>query len=160
VHALPVGFADAVRVAGRMGRLNAIDFSFDFTTPYNFWSGLFGGLMVALSYFGTDQSQVQRYLTGASVAESRLGLLLNGMIKVPMQFFILFVGAMVFVFYQFVAPPLFFNPIERAKVGQGRYANDYARLEAQHRAIFTEKRSKVQQLVGAMRRQPRRHRRL
>jgi Na+/proline symporter len=153
VHSLPdgVGVLEAARVAGRMGRLNAIDFSFDFTTPYNFWSGLFGGLLVALSYFGCDQSQVQRYLTGASVAESRLGLLLNGMIKVPMQFFILFVGAMVFVFYQFVAPPLFFNTVERARIGQSRYAADYARLETQHRALFTEKREKVQQLVGAMR---------
>ena len=153
VHALPSGVTllEAARVAGRLGRLNAIDFSFDFTTPYNFWSGLFGGLLVALSYFGTDQSQVQRYLTGASVAESRLGLLLNGMIKVPMQFFILFVGAMVFVFYQFVAPPLFFNTVERAKIGQSRYAGDFARLEAQHRALFTEKRGRVQHLVGAMR---------
>src|SRR5438477_6261544 len=131
VHRLPVGFGDAVRVAGRMSGLNAIDFSFNLTTNYNFWSGMLGGLMLALSYFGTDQSQVQRYLTGASVAESRLGLLLNGMIKVPMQFFILFVGAMVFVFYQFVAPPLLFNTAERAKIGQSRYADDYARLEAQ-----------------------------
>jgi SSS family solute:Na+ symporter len=153
VRALPHGVTmlEAARVAGRMGRLNAIDFSFDFTTPYNFWSGLIGGLLVALSYFGTDQSQVQRYLTGASVAESRLGLLLNGMIKVPMQFFILFVGAMVFVFYQFTAPPLFFNTVERAKIGQSRYAADYARLEEQHRALFNAKREKVQQLVGAMR---------
>src|SRR5205085_2622260 len=104
-----------------------------------------------LSYFGTDQSQVQRYLTGASVTESRLGLLLNGMIKVPMQFFILFVGAMVFVFYQFVAPPLFFNTAERAKVGQSRYAADYRNLEEQHRRLFQEKRRDVQQLVAAMR---------
>ncbi|HJQ36710.1 MAG TPA: sodium:solute symporter, partial [Thermoanaerobaculia bacterium] len=86
-----VGFVDAVRVAGRMGRINVIDFSFDVTTPYNFWSGLFGGLMVALAYFGTDQSQVQRYLTGETVTQSRLGLLFNGLVKVPMQFFILFV---------------------------------------------------------------------
>jgi SSS family solute:Na+ symporter len=153
IRALPHGVTmmEAARVAGRMGRLNAIDFSFDFTTPYNFWSGLFGGLLVALSYFGTDQSQVQRYLTGSSVTESRLGLLLNGMIKVPMQFFILFVGAMVFVFYQFVAPPLFFNTVERAKVGQSRYAADYMRLEAQHQKLFEEKRLKVERLVGAMR---------
>src|SRR5262249_50064085 len=125
VHSLPHGVTmmEAARVAGRMGHLNAIDFSFDFTTPYNFWSGLFGGLLIALSYFGCDQSQVQRYLTGASVTESRLGLLLNGMIKVPMQFFILFVGAMVFVFFQFVAPPLFFNTVERAKIGQSRFAD-------------------------------------
>src|SRR5947207_5622661 len=152
-HSLQPGITmmEAARIAGRLGRLNAIDFSFDFTTPYNFWSGLFGGLLVALSYFGTDQSQVQRYLTGSSVTESRLGLLLNGMIKVPMQFFILFVGAMVFVFYQFVAPPLFFNTVERAKVGQSRYAADYTRLEDQHRRLFNEKRRGVQQLVAAMR---------
>ena len=153
IRALPHGVTmiEAARVAGRLGRLNAIDFSFDFTTPYNFWSGLFGGLLVALSYFGTDQSQVQRYLTGASVAESRLGLLFNGMIKVPMQFFILFVGAMVFVFYQFAAPPLFFNTAERAKIGRSRYAADYARLETQHRQLFKEKRRDVEQLIGAMR---------
>jgi solute:Na+ symporter, SSS family len=146
-----VGAMEAVRVAGRMGRLNVIDFSFDFTTPYNFWSGLFGGLIIALSYFGADQSQVQRYLTGASVAESRLGLLLNGMIKVPMQFFILFVGAMVFVFYQFIAPPLFFNTVERAKVARGAYAADFQKLEERQRQLFAEKRAKVDELVTAIR---------
>jgi hypothetical protein len=140
VHTLPVGFLDAVRIAGRMGRLNAIDFSFDLTTPYNFWSGMIGGLLVALSYFGTDQSQVQRYLTGASVAESRLGLLINGMVKVPMQFFILFVGAMIFVFYQFVAPPLFFNSVERARVAG---TPEYARLEQAHRTNFVARRAAV-----------------
>ena len=153
VKSLPAGvtFTDAVHVAGRMGRLNAIDFSFDLTTPYNFWSGIFGGLMVALSYFGTDQSQVQRYLTGETVAQSRLGLLFNGLVKVPMQFFILFVGAMVFVFYQFIAPPLFFNPIERAKIGASKYADDYARLETVHRQTFEVKRQHVDQLVTAVR---------
>jgi Na+/proline symporter len=153
IRSLPHGvtMVEAAKVAGRMGRLNAIDFTFDLTTPYNFWSGLFGGLLVALSYFGTDQSQVQRYLTGASVTESRLGLLLNGMIKVPMQFFILFVGAMVFVFYQFVAPPLFFNTVERAKIAQSRYEPAYQNLEGQHRQLVTEKRRSVEQLVNAMR---------
>src|ERR1051326_2337609 len=135
-------------IAGRMGRLNAIDFSFDLTTPYNFWSGLFGGLLVALSYFGTDQSQVQRYLTGASETESKLGLLMNGMIKVPMQFFILFVGAIVFVFYQFIAPPLFFNNVERAKVSGSA---EYAQLEARHQRTFEAKRTEVHRLVEAMR---------
>ncbi len=150
VRMLPhdVGLLEAARVAGRMGRLNAIDFSFDLTTPYNFWSGLFGGLLVALSYFGTDQSQVQRYLTGESEAESKLGLLMNGMIKVPMQFFILFVGAIVFVFYQFIAPPLFFNSVERAKVGASA---EYAQLEAKHRQTFEAKRAEVHRLVEAMR---------
>jgi SSS family solute:Na+ symporter len=153
LHSLPhgVGLLDAVRVAGKMGRLNAIDFHFDLTTPYNFWSGLIGGLMVALSYFGTDQSQVQRYLTGSSVAQSRLGLLINGMVKVPMQFFILFIGAMVFVFYQFVAPPLFFNPVERAKVAKSSYAADYDRLEREHRAIQAQKQRRLHALIGAMR---------
>lgn len=154
VRLLPrdVGFLDAVRVAGRMGRLNAIDFSFDLTTPYNFWSGIIGGLMVALSYFGTDQSQVQRYLTGETKAESRLGLLFNGLVKVPMQFFILFVGAIVFVFYQFVAPPLHFNPVERSKIGIGPLASAYAKLEEQHRHTFVAKREAVREMVGAMQR--------
>src|SRR6266498_1532032 len=153
VRMLPdhVGLVEAARVAGRMGRLNAIDFSFDLTTPYNFWSGLFGGLLVALSYFGTDQSQVQRYLTGESEAASKLGLLMNGMIKVPMQFFILFVGAIVFVFYQFIAPPLFFNNVEQAKVAASPYAAQYAQLEAQHQRTFQAKQREVHALVDAMR---------
>ncbi|MCU1231521.1 MAG: sodium:solute symporter [Acidobacteria bacterium] len=142
---------EAVKVAGRMGRLNAIDFTFDFTTPYNFWGGMIGGLLVALSYFGADQSQVQRYLTGETLTESRLGLLFNGMVKVPMQFFILFTGAMVFVFYQFVAPPLIFNTVERAKIGASRYALDFDKLEAKHNEQFTEKRTRVHALVDAMR---------
>jgi SSS family solute:Na+ symporter len=153
VRMLPdhVTLVEAARVAGRMGRLNAIDFSFDLTTPYNFWSGLFGGLLVALSYFGTDQSQVQRYLTGESEAESKLGLLMNGMVKVPMQFFILFVGAIVFVFYQFIAPPLFFNPVDRANVTASRYGAEYAQLEARHERTFAAKRAEVRTLVEAMR---------
>ena len=137
-----VGFLDAVRVAGRMGRINVIDFNFDVTTPYNFWSGIFGGLMVALAYFGTDQSQVQRYLTGETVAQSRLGLLFNGLVKVLIQFFILFVGAMVFVFYQFVAPPPSFNPSTRVM----------PELQAQHAQTFEAKRTAALQLVDAMHR--------
>ena len=145
-----VGFTDAVRVAGHMNRMNVIDFKFDFSTPFNFWSGLFGGLFVALAYFGTDQSQVQRYLTGETVTQSRLGLLFNGLVKVPMQFFILFVGAMVFVFYQFVAPPLFFNPVQSASVRAGAHANDYRALEKEHEATFAAKRAAASQLVAAM----------
>lgn len=145
-----VGFTDAVRVAGRMGRINVIDFDFDLSTPYNFWSGLFGGLMVALAYFGTDQSQVQRYLTGETVTQSRLGLLFNGLVKVPMQFFILFVGAMVFVFYQFVAPPLSFNPVQSEKVRNSALAAEYRALETTHQATFAAKRSTATQLVAAM----------
>jgi SSS family solute:Na+ symporter len=145
-----VTFTDAVRVAGRMGRINVIDFSFDLSTPYNFWSGLFGGLMVALAYFGTDQSQVQRYLTGETIAQSRLGLLFNGLVKVPMQFFILFVGAMVFVFYQFVAPPLSFNPVQTTKIRSSEYAGEFRSLEQTHEKTFVEKRAAATDLVAAM----------
>ena len=152
IKSLPagVGFVDAVTVAGRMGRINVIDFTFDVKTPYNFWSGLFGGLMVALAYFGTDQSQVQRYLTGETITQSRLGLLFNGLVKVPMQFFILFVGAMVFVFYQFVAPPLFFNPMQSEKVRASAYAAEYGALEATHEKTFMQKRAAASDLVAAM----------
>ena len=152
IRSLPagVGFVDAVRVAGRMGRINVIDFRFDVTTPYNFWSGLFGGLMVALAYFGTDQSQVQRYLTGETITQSRLGLLFNGLVKVPMQFFILFVGAMVFVFYQFVAPPLSFNPVQRTKIAASQYRDEFRGLEKMHAETFSAKRAAATQLVAAM----------
>jgi solute:Na+ symporter, SSS family len=127
-----VGFVDALHVAGGMGKLNAIDFSFDLHNRYNFWSGLVGGLFVALAYFGTDQSQVQRYLTGASVTQSRLGLLFNGLAKVPMQFFILLIGAMVFAFFQFERPPLFFNPVEVEKVRQSTYAGRFSETEQRY----------------------------
>jgi Na+/proline symporter len=153
IHSLPhdVSLFDALHVAGRMGRLNAIDFSFDLKTPYNFWSGMIGGTLLMLSYFGCDQSQVQRYLTGETVQQSRLGLLINGMIKVPMQFFILFVGAMVFVFFQFTAPPLFFNTAARAKVATTRYASQYAALERTHAANFAAKRDGMREMLAAMR---------
>ena len=106
-----VGVSDALHIAGKMGKLNTIDFSFNLNDRYTFWSGLIGGTFLALSYFGTDQSQVQRYLSGSSVAQSRMGLLLNGIIKVPMQFFILLIGAMVFVFYQFLEQPFQLNSL-------------------------------------------------
>jgi Na+/proline symporter len=104
-----VGFLDAVYLAGAVGKLNAVDLKFDPNNRYNLWSGLIGGSFLALGYFGCDQSQVQRYLTGKSVAQSRLSLLFNAAAKVPMQFFILFVGAMVFVFYLFIQPPMLFQ---------------------------------------------------
>ncbi len=144
-----VGVLDATRVAGTLGRLNAIDFSFDLTNRYNFWSGLIGGLFLALSYFGTDQSQVQRYLTGSSVAQSRLGLLFNGLVKVPMQFFILFLGAMVFAFYQFAAPPIFFNPKEISQVKQSTYAAQFESLEEDYRDAFEAKLPRVHALIEA-----------
>jgi len=131
-HRLPahVSFGDALHVAGGLGRLNVIDTHFDPNSRYNLWSGLIGGFFLMLSYFGTDQSQVQRYLAGSSVTQSRLGLLLNGMIKVPMQFLILLLGALVFVFYQFHTPPLFFNPGPVKQVMAGPGAAAYRALEA------------------------------
>jgi Na+/proline symporter len=106
---LPANFTDALTVAGGFQKLEAVSFSFDFKQRYTFWSGLLGGLFLSLSYFGTDQSQVQRYISGASLRESRLGLMFNAVLKIPMQFFILLLGVMVFVFYQFEQPPVFFN---------------------------------------------------
>ena len=144
-----VSFRDAVSVAGVMGRLNAVDFSFDWQNRYNFWSGLIGGLFLALAYFGTDQSQVQRYLTAKSVAESRIGLLFNGLAKVPMQFFILFVGAMVFVFYQFNPGPLFFNPHEEQRITASPLAGEYHRVQAEYRQAQEEKEARIRGWLAA-----------
>ncbi len=111
-----VSFGDAVYLAGAAGRLNAVTTHFDWNDRFNIWSGLFGGTFLFLSYFGCDQSQVQRYLTGRSISESRLGLLFNAVAKIPMQFFILFIGAMVFVFYLFIQPPVLFQQVELARI--------------------------------------------
>lgn len=153
IYKLPqgVGFVDAAHVAGAMGRLNAIDLSFDLQSRYNIWSGLIGGCFLALSYFGTDQSQVQRYLTGSSVTQSRMGLLFNGLIKVPMQFFILFLGAMVFVFYQFTAPPIFFNPVATDAVEESALAPRFNELEAEYERAFEEKVAHVHGAIDARR---------
>jgi Na+/proline symporter len=153
VRLLPpdVSFLEATHVAGRLGRLNAVDFSFDPRNQYNFWSGLFGGCFLALAYFGTDQSQVQRYLSGGSVAQSRLGLLFNGMVKVPMQFFILFLGATVFAFYQFTEPPVFFNPVQLERARGGERGGEFRALEGQYSAAFAEKQRAARAYVGALR---------
>lgn len=147
-----VGFVDALQVAGGMGKLNAIDFSFDLENRYNFWSGLVGGTFVALAYFGTDQSQVQRYLTGASVTQSRLGLLFNGLAKVPMQFFILLIGAMVFVFFQFERPPLFFNPVEVEKVRHSAYGGQYQEIEQRYAMVADQKSAAAREYIEAKKR--------
>ncbi|HEX8118626.1 MAG TPA: sodium:solute symporter, partial [Pyrinomonadaceae bacterium] len=146
-----ISFLEATRVAGKLGRLNAVDFSFDIRNQYNFWSGLVGGCFLALAYFGTDQSQVQRYLTGESVAQSRLGLLFNGLVKVPMQFFILFLGAMVFAFYQFTQPPVFFNPVELERARGGARGAQFRALEEDYAAAFAEKQGAARAYVGALR---------
>jgi Na+/proline symporter len=126
-----VGFTDALYLAGTAGKLNAVDLKFDPNNRYNLWSGLIGGSFLALGYFGCDQSQVQRYLTGKSVAQSRLSLLFNATAKVPMQFFILFVGAMVFVFYLFIQPPMLFEKnAMKAIRGESQYSAIQARFDA------------------------------
>ena len=145
-----ISVIDAAYVAGKMGKLNAIDFSFNLNDRYTFWSGIIGGTFLMLSYFGTDQSQVQRYLAGSSISQSRIALLMNGIVKIPMQFIILFIGAMVFVFYQFVAPPLYFNPVEVKNVKNSSYGNEYALLEAEYQSIHNEKRENVRKLLDAI----------
>jgi solute:Na+ symporter, SSS family len=152
IYLLPgdVSLIDAAHIAGRMDRLSIVDFSFDINNRYNFWSGIIGGLFVALAYFGTDQSQVQRYLTGQSIEQSRLGLILNGIVKVPMQFFILFLGLMVFVFYQFHTPPVFFNPVELKKLQRGETHEMYRELQTRHEAVSQERAEKVRGLLRAI----------
>jgi Na+/proline symporter len=152
VQSLPadISFLDALRVAGKAGRLNAIDPTFSLTNRYTLWSGLIGGAFLQLSYFGTDQSQVQRYLAGRSVTHSRLGLLFNGMVKVPMQFGILLLGATVFAFYQFVAPPIFFNPIETAKARGSADGGRFTALEQRYGEAVAIREQRARQLLRAL----------
>ena len=140
--ALPtdVSFGKALKIAGANNKLDVLDFSLDTNNRYTFWSGITGGFFLALAYFGTDQSQVQRYLSGRSVRESQLALIFNGIFKIPMQFFILLVGTMVFVFYQYNSSPLNFNPAATEAVMQSEYANDYQALETDHKELEKEKR--------------------
>lgn len=130
-----ITFTKALEIAGASGKMNILNFSFNLEDRYTFWTGIIGGSFLALSYFGTDQSQVQRYLTGKSVKEMQLGLIFNGLLKVPMQFFILLVGVMVFVFYQFNASPLNFNPAATQSVKQSVYADEYIQLEQKHKEL-------------------------
>ncbi|NUQ25576.1 MAG: sodium:solute symporter [Saprospiraceae bacterium] len=149
-----VSFQDALNVAGRLDKLNVLDFKFDPSNRYNFWSGTLGAFFLFLSYFGADQSQVSRYLTGKSLSESRLGLLFNGLLKVPMQFLILFVGILVFTFFQFTQPPLHFNQSNVALLEKTpAIASQYRQLEAQHGELFQEKQKEVRQLITAIDRQ-------
>lgn len=132
---LDISFGKALEIAGANGKMDVLDFSFDFENRYTFWSGIIGGTFLALAYFGTDQSQVQRYLSGRSVKQSQMGMVMNGFLKVPMQFFILLIGVMVFVFYQFNASPLNFNPSAVKDVMKSEYALEYQALEAQKREL-------------------------
>jgi Na+/proline symporter len=134
-----ISFIEAIKIAGASGKMDILDFSFNLENRYTFWSGIIGGSFLALSYFGTDQSQVQRYLSGKSVKEMQLGLIFNGLLKVPMQFFILLVGVMVFVFYQFNPSPLNFNPAANNAVKNSEYANEYKLLEEKQLEIEKQK---------------------
>lgn len=153
VNQLPegVGFIDAVDVAGKLGKLNVVDFSFDMSNRYTFWSGMLGGFFLFLSYFGTDQSQVQRYLSGRSLSESRLGLLFNGIIKVPMQFLVLFVGILVFIFFLFVKPPIHFNTANLAIVKENPVtAPQLESLEATYDDLFIQREAAVNSMITAL----------
>ena len=145
---LDITFTKALEIAGASGKMEILDFSFDFNNKYTFWSGIIGGTFLALSYFGTDQSQVQRYLSGKSMKEMQLGLIFNGLLKIPMQFFILLVGVMVFVFYQFNSSPLHFNPSAVNDVLNSPYAAQYLDLQDQKNTL--EKAIKEQQLSYAV----------
>jgi len=145
-----VSFGDAIKVAGKMDKLEAVDFSLDFSKRYTFWSGITGGMFLALSYFGTDQSQVGRYLSGKNVTESRLGLMFNAVLKVPMQFFILLVGVMVFIFYQFEEPPVFFKKNAVEQIKKTKYAQEFESLESAYSQNFLEKRGELKTLIHEM----------
>jgi len=135
---LDISFTKALEIAGANGKMEVLDFSFDLENRYTIWTGLIGGSFLMLSYFGTDQSQVQRYLSGKSVRESQMGLIMNGLLKVPMQFFILLIGVMVFVFYQFNSSPLNFNPAAEKNVMNSEYAEQYRDLQAEKQILETD----------------------
>jgi len=145
-----ISFLDAVHVAGKTGKLNVITSAFDWKNRYNIWTGLIGGTFLALSYFGTDQSQVQRYLSGRSIAHSRFGLLANGVLKIPMQFAIFFTGAMIFVFFQFVTPPIFFNSVETTNIKNSTYSQAYHELETKHERVHKEKQTHIREMLTAI----------
>lgn len=148
-----IGFGDAVGVAGKLGKLEVVDLNFNLNDRYNIWSALLGGTFLFLSYFGTDQSQVQRYLSGKSLTESRLGLLFNGIFKVPMQFMVLFVGIMVYVFFLFVAPPIHFNPANLEALRDSDRAGSLAELETQYTELSTQNELATLTLVDALERE-------
>ncbi|HET6150680.1 MAG TPA: sodium:solute symporter [Polyangia bacterium] len=152
VARLPPGisFGRAVGLAGTLGKMNIVDFSLRLDNRYTFWSGITGGFFLAMSYFGTDQSQVQRYLSGRSITESRLGLLFNGLLKVPMQFLILFVGVMVFVFHQFQPTPIFFNPVALAAVRASPRAGELRALEQARQLTFAREQAAIAGLQVAL----------
>lgn len=151
VHLMPedVGLDDALLVAGKMGKMNTINTGFDWNDKYNIWSGIIGGFFLQLSYFGTDQSQVGRYLTGSTVQQSRLGLIMNGLVKIPMQFFILMIGTLVFAFYQFKPQPIFFNEVEVDRIENSKYAQEFKAIQSEFDAVNLQKQEHLKSLVEA-----------
>lgn len=147
IYLLPdgIGLSGALTVAGAAGKLNPVTTNFSWDDRYNIWSGLFGGMFLALAYFGCDQSQVQRYLTGSSIAQSRLSLLFNAVAKIPMQFSILLTGAMVFAFFTFVQPPLLFQPADLKKL---QAKPEYSALQQRYESAFVQRREAANALVG------------
>lgn len=146
-----ISFSDALSIAGKSGKLDVISFEFDLSNRYNFWSGMLGGVFLFLSYFGTDQSQVQRYLSGRSLAESRLGLLFNGIFKVPMQFLVLFVGILVFVFFQFQQPPIHFNQANLDRFEGTAYADSLNTIQQEYDLLFEERKRETQEMLMGIR---------
>lgn len=142
-----INFQNAMEIASISGKLEVLDFSFDLENRYTVWSGIIGGTFLMLSYFGTDQSQVQRYLSGKSLREMQLGMIFNGILKVPMQFFILFIGVMVFIFYQFNVSPLNFNPQANKVIVGSSYENEYKNLKNKLNEIHFEKVSKINEII-------------
>jgi len=141
LNSLPdgIGLSQSLAIAGQTGKMNLVDFKVDLSDRYNFWSGVIGGFFLFMSYFGTDQSQVGRYLSGASLRESRLGLLFNGILKIPMQFFILLLGVLVFVFYIYNKPPIHFNPVNIAIVEKSEEAPQWNKLKDEYNFLFYER---------------------
>ncbi|MDO6759186.1 sodium:solute symporter [Tamlana sp. 2_MG-2023] len=144
-----ITFKKALDIAGASGKMEVLDFSFDLNNRYTFWSGIIGGTFLMLSYFGTDQSQVQRYLSGKSVKEMQLGLIFNGILKIPMQFFILLVGVMVFVFYQFNESPVNFNPTATEVVLNSEYADAYQTLQKEQKEVFNDKQKIIKSFIAS-----------
>lgn len=143
-----VSMADSVWAAGQMDHMKVVDLEFDLSNRYSLWTGLLGGTFLFLSYFGTDQSQVQRYLSGRSLTQSRLGLMFNGLFKIPMQFFILFVGVSVFIFFQYQQSPLHFNPSNVQLVMESEYSDEYEELESTYSRVFESKKDALQDLMA------------
>lgn len=145
-----IGFVKALDIAGKMDKMNVIDWTFDLDNKYTVWTGIIGGLFLQLSYFGTDQSQVGRYLTGSSVGQSRMGLLMNALLKIPMQFSILLIGILVFAFYQYEKPPVFFNIIELNKIENSSYKAEFKEKQQSFDLAFADKKIKVIALENAL----------